>query len=248
MVDTLNGQVAWVTGAGSGIGRASALTLARAGAWVFLSDRHEANLHETAAAIESAGGRVVIAVTEMGDADSVDASAALMLERFGRCDVLVNCAGINIPKRAWAAVEATGFDEVVRINLNGCFYATRAVLPIMRIQGGGLLIHIASWAGLYVTAAHGPAYVAAKHGLVALSESLNQAECVNGIRSTCLCPGEVATPILDQRLVPVSSEDRAHMLQPQDLADLVLYVAQAPRTVCFNEILLSPTRNRAYIE
>jgi len=247
MAETLEGQVAWVTGAGSGIGKASALALARSGARVVLSGRREANLNETAAAIDSAGGKALVVVTDMGAAHSVEACAAVMLEQLGRCDILVNCAGINIPKRDWSVVELAGFDEVIRTNLNGCFYASRAVLPIMRAQGGGLLIQVSSWAGLYVVADMGPAYVAAKHGLVAMSENLNQQECVNGIRSCCLCPAEVATPILDKRLVPVSSEDRARMLQPEDLAELVLFIARAPKTVCFNEILLSPTWNRAYI-
>ena len=94
----------------------------------------------------------------------------------------------------------------------------------------------------------GPAYSVAKHGLVALSESINQEECANGIRSCCICPGEVATPILDKRPVPVSDEDKAKMLQVRDLAATILFVATMPASVCVNEILISPTWNRAYTE
>jgi len=247
MARKLTGQVAWVTGAGSGIGKASALALARSGAIVALSGRSEAKLQETARVIDSEGGEALVVVTDMASANSVEDCAASILEKFGRCDILVNCAGINIPERAWGVVDGEGFDQVLKTNLNGCFYASRAVLPAMRAQGGGLLIQVSSWAGLYVTAGQGPAYVASKHGLVAMSESLNQAECINGIRSCCLCPAEVETPILDHRPIPVSSEARAKMLRPEDLAELIQFIAQAPKSVCFNEILISPTSNSAYL-
>ena len=247
MTDTLDGQVAWITGAGSGIGRACSIALAKSGARVVLSDRDEANLVEAADVIERAGGQPMVAVADMSDSAAVNATAARIAQHYGRCDILVNAAGINVSRRAWDVVDVADFDEVVAIDLNGCFYGSRAVLPIMRSGGGGLLIHLSSWGGRYVMPLFGPAYNAAKHGLVALSESLNQAENVNGIRSCCLCPAEVATPILDQRPTPVSSADRARMLQPQDIADLVLYVATAPKTVCINEVLLSPTWNRAYV-
>ena len=93
----------------------------------------------------------------------------------------------------------------------------------------------------------GPGYSAAKHALVAASHSINMEECSNGIRSCVICPGEVATPILEHRPVPVSAEERARMLQPEDLGDLVLFVATRPKHVCLNEVLISPTWNRGYI-
>ena len=82
---------------------------------------------------------------------------------------------------------------------------------------------------------------------MALSESINQEECVNGIRSCCICPGEVATPILDNRPVPVTDEQKAQMLQSEDLGETILYVARMPKSVCVNEILISPTWNRGYV-
>ena len=87
----------------------------------------------------------------------------------------------------------------------------------------------------------GPSYTAAKHAVVAMSHSINAEECVNGIRSTVLCPGEVATPLLDQRPVPVTPQEREQMLQPEDLGDLLAYLARLPARVCINEVLLSPT-------
>src|SRR3954466_9703982 len=184
----------------------------------------------------------------MRDAARVQAVAKKIEQEFGRCDILVNSAGLNVKNRSWREIDAEGFDSVVEADLSGPFYASAAVLPMMRTQKGGLIIHISSWAGRYVSRLTGPAYSAAKHGLVALSESLNQEECGYGIRSCCICPGEVATPILDKRPVPVSAQDKARMLQADDLADTILFVAQLPASVCVNEILISPTWNRGYLE
>jgi NADP-dependent 3-hydroxy acid dehydrogenase YdfG len=247
MLRSIHGQAVWVTGAGTGIGRAGAIALAAAGARVALTGRRVENLEETAARIRGNGGEVLVVPADMRDAGAVEAAAKQVLEAFGRCDILVNSAGINIRNRSWESVDTDGFDSVLAVDLNGCFYACRAVLPAMRAQAGGLIIQISSWAGRYVAPAMGPAYAAAKHGLNALSESINQTECVNGVRSCCICPGEVDTPILDGRPVPVSELDRAKMLQPDDLAQTILFVSRMPESVCLNEILMSPTWNRGYI-
>lgn len=248
MLRSIEGEVAWVTGAGSGIGRAAAIALAGAGARLCLSGRRTDALEETAAAIRSAGGEAVVAPVDMADAAAVEAVAGTVRERFGRCDILVNSAGLNVAKRSWSEIDPAGIDSVIGVDLNGPFYASRAVLPTMRAQGGGLIVQVSSWAGRYVSKLTGPAYSAAKHGLVALSESLNQEECGHGIRSCCICPGEVATPILDKRPVPVTPEDRARMLQADDMGELILFVARMPPHVCLNEILVSPTWNRGYLE
>lgn len=247
MQNPLHGQIAWVTGAGSGIGQAAAVALSRAGAKVALTGRRLEGLQETAALIDAAGGQCRILPADVSDATQVDAAAAELLGALGRCDILVNSAGLNIRSRAWDAVDAEGFDTVIAANLNGCFYTSRAILPTMRAQGAGLIVQVSSWGGRFVSPVTGPAYTAAKAGLNALSESLNQAECVNGIRSCCICPGEVATPILKNRPIPVSAEDQARMLQPGDLAQTILFVAQMPASVCVNEILISPTWNRGYL-
>ena len=248
MQRSIKGEVAWVTGAGSGIGAAAAVALAREGARLVLSGRRAEALEETAAAIREVGGEAVVAPADMGISADVDRVAALVRDQFGRCDILVNSAGLNVPKRSWREVDAAGIDTVLGADLSGPFYATGAVLPMMREQRAGLIIQISSWAGRYVSTLTGPAYAAAKHGLVALSESINQEECGNGIRSCCICPGEVATPILDKRPVPVTAEDRARMLQAEDMADTILFVARMPASVCVNEILISPTWNRGYLE
>lgn len=248
MMRALEGQVAWVTGAGSGIGQAASVALARAGMRVALTGRGQEALARTAEMVRAAGGEALVAPADMGVADDVQRAWEAVHAAWRRCDLLVNSAGLNVPQRGWSEITPAGIDAVVGVNLNGPFYAARAVLPTMRAQRSGLIIHVSSWAGRYVSKLTGPAYSAAKHGLVALSESLNQEECGHGIRSCCICPGEVATPLLDKRPVPVTAEDRGRMLQPEDLAETILFVARLPASVCVNEILISPTWNRGYLE
>jgi NAD(P)-dependent dehydrogenase (short-subunit alcohol dehydrogenase family) len=243
----LQGKVAWVTGAGSGIGEAAALALAGEGATVVLTGRREPLLEEVARAVKEGGGRALVQPGDLTRPATAPRLAKAIHAKLGRIDILVNNAGTNILKRSWRQLGAEGATEVLEGNLSSAFHCVLAVLPIMRAQGRGLLIHTASWAGRFVGLMSGPAYVAAKHGVVAMSHSINMEECVNGIRSTVVCPGEVATPILDQRPVPVSKEDRARMLQAEDVGDLIRYIALLPPYMCLNEVLVSPTWNRGYV-
>ena len=246
-MDRLKDKIAWVTGAGSGIGQAAAIALAREGAKLVLSGRREAPLRETAARIEAGRGTAVVEPGDLTDAAAASRAAETIRKRFGRLDILVNNAGVNISRRTWAELDASGVDQVVDGNLSSAFYCVLAALPIMRAQKDGVLIHTASMAGRSVGPLSGATYTAAKHGVVGMSHSINCEECVNGIRSTVICPGEVATPILDRRPVPVSAEDRARMLQSEDVGDLILYVATLPPHVCLNEVWITPTWNRGYV-
>jgi len=240
----LAGKLAWITGAGSGIGAAAAVALASEGATVVLSGRTRGKLEAVADGI---GAQAHVIPCDVSVASEVEATAADILARFGRIDILVNNAGLNIPDRDWTRLSPTGVDAVIGANLSSAFYCTTAVLPAMRAQGGGLLIHTASLAGRFISSLSGPAYTAAKHGVVAMSHTINMAECVNNIRSSVVLPGEVATPILDRRPVPVSAEDRARMVQAEDVGDLVLYIACLPERVVLNEVMIAPTWNRGYV-
>jgi NADP-dependent 3-hydroxy acid dehydrogenase YdfG len=122
-----------------------------------------------------------------------------------------------------------------------------SVLPIFRNQKDGLLIHTASWLGRHDHRLAGPAYSAAKHAVVAMSHAINMEEFSNNIRSCVLCPGEVATPVLNNRPVPVPQNERDRMLQPQDLADIILMTCLLPARICLNEIVVSPTWNRMFL-
>ena len=241
----LAGKVIWITGAGSGIGRAAAQCLAAAGAHLILSGRRAEALKKTCGEIESGTGEILAMPLDVADADAVSQAAARILEQFGRIDVLVNNAGINVAKRHYNETSLEDWRRIIDINLNGAFYCTAAVLPAMRAQKDGLIINVSSWAGRHDSYVAGPAYGASKHAMRSMNATLNIAEGMHGIRACCICPAEVATEILDQRPVPVSREDRARMLQAEDLGETVLYVVRMPANACVNEILISPTWNRA---
>lgn len=243
----LDGKWAWVTGAGSGIGEAAALALAAEGATVVLTGRRRAPLEGVAARIAAAGGAAHVQPADLTDPAQVAAVGAFLASTAGRCDILVNNAGVNIVDRHWNRLTMEGIASVVAGNLTAPLYCVTAVLPLMRARRDGVIIHTASMAGRFIGGLSGPVYTAAKHGLVAASHSINMAECVNGIRSTVLLPGEVATPILDRRPVPVSAEDRARMVQPEDCADLIRYIACLPPHLVMNEVMLAPTWNRGYV-
>jgi NADP-dependent 3-hydroxy acid dehydrogenase YdfG len=243
----LEGKIAWVTGAGSGIGEAAAIALAQEGATIVLTGRRREPLESVAARIAAAGGQAQVLPGDMMVAKTVMGIAEIIRTSLGRLDILVANAGLNIPDRDWSQLTPEGADTVIHGNLSSAFYCASAVLPMMRAQQDGVLIHTASMAGRFIGGLSGPAYTAAKHGVVAMSHSINMAECVNNIRSTVVLPGEVATPILDKRPVPVSAEDRARMVQSADVGDLIRYVACLPPPVCINEVMIAPTWNRGYV-
>ena len=231
----LSGKVAWITGGGSGIGLAGALELKKAGAKVVISGR-------TAATLKHPGLEAI--ACDVGDKAQVAKTFAEIEKRHGRVDILVNSAGINVPKRHYKDVSVESWDQIVAINLSGMFYCVHAALPGMRSRKDGLIINVSSWFGRYTDALAGPGYAATKRAVVALTEQLNMEECANGIRATSILPGEAATPILEKRPVPPPPEERARMLQPDDLGKTILFIAALPPRACVNEIIISPTWNR----
>jgi NADP-dependent 3-hydroxy acid dehydrogenase YdfG len=244
---SLKGKIAWVTGAGSGIGEAAAVALAGDGAIVVLTGRRREPLDSVAARINKDGGAAHVQAGDLMSASAVEKIAGFIQDKFGRLDILVNNAGLNVLARGWSELKPSSIDELIHGNLSSSFYCVAAALPMMRAQKDGILIHTASMAGRFVSPLSGPGYTAAKHGVVAMSHSINMEECVNGIRSCAVCPGEVATPILDKRPVPVSAEERAQMVQPADCGDLIRYIASLPKHVCINEVMITPTWNRGYV-
>ena len=241
-------RVAWVTGGGTGIGEAGAEALAADGWTVVVSGRRKDALDTVVAKIQKSGGQAEAIPLDVSIADDVEKVAGQIVAKHGRIDLLVNSAGINVPKRRWAEMEIEGWNKLVDINLNGVLYCMRAVLPAMRKQKDGCIINVASWAGRHVSKMPGPAYTTTKHAVLALTHSFNMDECVNGLRACCLSPGEVATPILKLRPVVPSEEEQAKMLQPEDLGRTIAFVAGLPPRVCVIEILISPTWNRGFIQ
>ncbi|MBS4005840.1 MAG: SDR family oxidoreductase [Afipia sp.] len=240
-------RVAWITGGGSGIGLAGAQELAKEGWTVVISGRRKDVLDEAVASIAKSGGKIEAIVLDVSSAADAEKVAKEIVAKHGRIDLLVNSAGVNVPKRSWDDITTEGWDKLVDINLSGVMYCMRAVLPTMRAQKDGVIINVASWAGRHVSKMTGPAYTTTKHAVLALTHSFNMDEFKNGLRACCLSPGEVATPILKLRPVPPSAEDMAKMLQPEDLGRTIAFVASMPAHVCINEILISPTHNRSFV-
>jgi NADP-dependent 3-hydroxy acid dehydrogenase YdfG len=240
----LTDKVAWITGAGTGIGAGAAIALAGAGMKVVLSGRREEKLKEVA---DACNGNASIAVLDVADTDDVLAVVDRVIAAHGRIDVMVASAGINVKNRNWHNVTTEDWDSVIRIDLDGAFYCCKAMLPIMQKQGDGLIINISSWAGKHVSVVTGPAYTAAKHAMNAMNESINMEAGSYGVRACAICPGEVATPILDNRPIPVSADDRAKMVQSEDCGEVIKFLAQLPAHVWINDLTISPTRNRGYL-
>ena len=244
----LKGRVAWITGGGSGIGLAGALELARAGARVVISGRTQRTNESGLAQLKAVGEAEAIQL-DVSDKGAVAHTAADIEKRHGRIDILVTSAGTNIvgAKRNFKTMSLEGWDDVVRINLDGLFYCCHAVIPGMRARKDGLIINISSWAGRYASVLTGPAYNATKRAVIAVTESINMEECMNGIRATSILPGEVATPIMEKRPVPPTPAERARMAQPEDFGAAILFVATMPARTCVNEVVIAPTWNRFYV-
>ena len=243
----LAGKVAWVTGAGSGIGEAAALMLAEEGAAVVLTGRRREPLEGVAACIHQQGGNTHVQPGDLTLPEDVRRIGDHIREAFGRLDILINNAGININDRHWDKLTPENAKLMIDGNLTAAAQCVTVALPLMRENKDGLIVHTSSMAGRFVGGFPGPLYSSAKHGVVAMSHSINMQECINGIRSCVFLPGEVATPILDNRPNPVGPEVRARMVQPEDCADLIRYIALLPARLCMNEVMLSPTHNRRYI-
>ena len=152
----LKGKIVWMTGAGTGIGLAGAQALADGGATVVMSGRRKEVLVREADRIVAAGGRAEAEPLDVSDPDAVERMAAAIVGRHGTIHILVNSAGLNCPKRFWNEVSVADWQQVIRVNLDGSFYCTRAVLPHMRRQQDGLVINISSWAGKYLSSLVGP--------------------------------------------------------------------------------------------
>ena len=190
-------RVAIVTGAGTGMGRAIALVLAEEGALVVLAGRRAELLAEAARAVEAIGGAVVVQVTDVTEpaqcqALAPDSARPLGTDRPARQQRRRQHAAARLRRRDARRLERRG-----ATNLDGVYYCTQAVLPTMRAQGGGQIVNISSLAGRRASVMSGVAYSAAKHGVIALTQSVNDEEWRHGVRASCVEPGETATPILE---------------------------------------------------
>jgi NAD(P)-dependent dehydrogenase (short-subunit alcohol dehydrogenase family) len=238
-MNRLNGKTALVTGGGSGIGLATAKLFLAEGARVAITGRDAAKLKR--AADELAGGeRLIHHPADVTDPNRVRDLVEAVRQKLGRIDILVNNAGLNIKERAFRDLTDERWRLLRGGNLDGAFYCIQAVLPEMVERKEGLIININSVAGLRAGPLGGAAYAAAKFGLRGLAICLGEEERANGIRVTSIYPGEVDTPILEARPQPISDEHRQRILQPDDVAAAVLFVATLPPRVNVPELVIKP--------
>ena len=238
-------KVVWLTGAGTGIGEAAALMFAREGARLVLMGRRLEPLQAVADQDEKLGGEASVESVDVGDRAAVNAMSERLLESNGRVDILVNNAGLNIPGRRLNVIQGEDWDQVIQANLTGAFNMVQAVLPAMRAQGGGQIINVSSMAGKRATGMSGSAYVASKHGMNGLSLEINEEEWSNGIRSSAICPGEVNTPILQKRPIKIDDAEFERMIQPEDMAAAIRFVAELHSRSNVPEMLMVPVHRRA---
>lgn len=243
----IDGCVAWISGGGTGIGRAAAIALSRAGATVIVSGRRREPLEEVVALLRDAGGRADLELMDLADKAQCYGVAGRILERHGKIDILVNNAAINIPTRHWDNMTDGDFESVINVNLLGVYHCTAAVLPTMREHRDGLIINIASWAAVHNTFLSGAAYSTSKAAMRTMTDTLNMEEGHHGIRATVISPAEVATGFAKQRETGGAAEGAYDIaLQPDDLGETIAFVAQLPVRACINDLVISPSNNRWY--
>ncbi|MFL6414976.1 MAG: SDR family oxidoreductase [Bryobacteraceae bacterium] len=240
MAISLKDKVVLVIGASSGIGRATALLFAGAGAKVVASARRADRLRELEEEAAGAGFAVKVQAADASKAEEMKKLVDGTQSSLGPIDILVYAAGTNIPARALSVLNPETWNMMLDSNLNGAYYATYAVLPGMRAAKGGLLLYISSISGLMADAS-GASYQAAKRGLVGLAHAARFEERQNGIRTCVVCPGLVDTELVQKRPVKPTREILEAALQPEDVAEMIIAIASLPPRAVVPEIQILPT-------
>lgn len=235
----ISNATAVVTGASSGVGRRVAERLAQEGARVGLMGRDAARLEETAAACRAAGAAVALAAGDIGDDAYVDDAIAQFEAAIGAVGILVNCAGISLPRRMLVEeIDARTWREMIETNLHGTYNTCHAVVAGMKARGAGAIVNIGSTAA-YVAKPGVSAYAASKFGVRALTDALIEECDGTGVHVCMVSSGPINTPIWEKAERP-SAVAREHMVQPDDIADAVLWLISRPGNVRADEILLRP--------
>jgi NADP-dependent 3-hydroxy acid dehydrogenase YdfG len=234
-------KTALVSGAGSGIGRSITATLAEMGLRVALIGRDREKLERARAELSTGRDSAFVAACDIGDRFAVKAVVDQVLAAFGKIDVLVCNAGTNVKNRSLESLEPADWDRMIATNLTGSFNLIHDVLPSMRQRRNGLVIQVCSVSGLRASTLGGAGYSASKFGQSALGICLGREEGPRGIRSSVIYPGEVDTPILEARPIPVGPERRAVILQPEDIAAAVRFLVELPPRAHVPELVIKPT-------
>jgi NADP-dependent 3-hydroxy acid dehydrogenase YdfG len=234
---SLENQVVVVTGGATGIGLALANAFADRGARVVIGSRRQSAIDD---AVGQSQGKLKGHTLDVANRQDVNNFMAWVAKEVGDVDILINAAGINIKDRTMANMTPENWDQVMQINATGAYNCIQAVLPSMRVRKSGFIINISSVTGKRAIALGGVAYAASKFAMTALGTCVANEVGVEGIRVTNVYPGEVDTPILEQRPVPVSEEHRKAILRPEDIAHVVVCLADTPTRVHVPEIVIKP--------
>jgi NADP-dependent 3-hydroxy acid dehydrogenase YdfG len=245
MAKNLDGRVALVTGASSGIGAATAVSLAGAGARVALAARRSERLRDLVERVRHAGGEAIAIQADLSERASAEHMVAASVERFGRLDILINNAGVMF-LQPFADGVPDDWRRMVDVNLLGLLYATRAALPHLNRNRRGHVVNVSSVAGrvAFPTAA---VYSATKFAVVGFSETLRREHVKDKLRVTVIEPGAVATELVEHTTDPASRtqidtwQASMRQLESEDIAAAILYAVSQPDRACVNELLIRPT-------
>lgn len=242
--DATASHTVWVTGAGSGVGRAVAVSAAATGARVALTGRRASALAETAELVRASGGQALELACDATQFEELQQAYGALTRAWGAPTQLVLAAGLNHPKRYWRDLAISEFRSIIDTNLTAAAAAVGLALPDLRRGGGGVVVFVSSVSGWQFSPDAGVAYSASKSALASLSAHLNSQENRHGVRACTVCPGDIDTDFLGLRPVVPGDSDRALMLSAADVARTVQFVLDSPPHVCVNELVVTPTKKQ----
>ena len=240
-MEMLSGKIAIIAGASSGMGAATAQLFAAQGATVVLGARSAGALEKLEGEINAAGGSALAVPTDVTDRTAAQSLVDTAVENYGRVDTLINSVGTNLKQRALSVLDPVDWDMMLAVNLSAAYNLTRAVLPQMRSQSQGLIVHFSSGA-VQRPDVSGVAYQATKHGVAGLAYGTMEEEKENGIRVTVIFPGLCNTPLVEKRPTPTPPEVLAKALEPEDVARAALLVASLPPRAYVPDMRLLPSQ------
>ena len=241
---SLQDKVCIITGGGSGIGRGAGVMMAQNGATVVLIGRTKAKVDAVKDEIEAEGGSALSFSLDVADNEAVQKMAKDVLDAFGRIDVLVNNAGHSSLHRRLLNTTPQEIREVIDSNLIGTIFCAQAVVPAMLAAGSGTIINVSSLAGVTPGPFSGLAYGAAKAAVINFTTFLNADLRNTGIRASVIIPGEVDTPILNNRPIPPDEEVRSLMVDVAETSAVINLIASLPQRTNIPELVLRPTFQR----
>lgn len=241
---SLDGKVCIITGGGSGIGRSTAIMMAKQGTKVVLVGRTASKVEAVQKEIESSGGTANAASLDVADKEAGLQLVKDVVAEFGQVDVLINNAGHSSTHRMLLSTTPEELRSVMDSNLTGSVYMSQAVMPHMLERGEGTIINVSSLAGVNPGLLAGMAYGAAKAAVINFTGFLNSEFKNTGVRASVVIPGEVDTPILNGRPVNPSRESRDTMVTSDDAAEAITLIASLPQRACIPELVIRPTYMR----